>query len=254
MKRLFLVAALLAAGSVQAADNTAAAASATAAPAAARDDGNVFYSMGFMTGKNVQSAIEGLDVEKFVAGFRDGYGGKQPQVAEDTMRKLLTDYKNRRMEEDQAAFQRAAQENKAKGEAFLAENAKKAGVKATASGLQYEVLREGTGASPKASDTVEVHYEGKLIDGTVFDSSIARNQTATFRLDQVIPGWTEGVQLMKEGAKYRFVIPSDKGYGEMGAGAIPPNAVLVFEVELIKVTRDESAKAAEKPAAKKKGK
>ncbi|HEX5362166.1 MAG TPA: FKBP-type peptidyl-prolyl cis-trans isomerase [Fluviicoccus sp.] len=253
MKRLFLVAALLAAGAVHAADNTAAAASATAAPAAARDDGNVFYSMGFMTGKNVQSAIDGLDVEKFVAGFRDGYGGKQPAVAEETMRKLLTDYKNRRMEEDQAAFQRQAQENKAKGETYLTENAKKTGVKTTASGLQYEVLREGTGASPKPSDTVEVHYEGKLIDGTVFDSSIARNQTASFRLDQVIPGWTEGVQLMKEGAKYRFVIPSDKGYGEMGAGSIPPNAVLVFEVELIKVTRDESAKS-DKPAGKKKAK
>ena len=253
MKRLFLVAALLAAGAVHAADNTAAATSATAAPAATRDDGNVFYSMGFMTGKNVQSAIDGLDVEKFVAGFRDGYGGKQPAVAEETMRKLLTDYKNRRMEEDQAAFQRQAQENKAKGETYLTENAKKTGVKTTASGLQYEVLREGTGASPKPSDTVEVHYEGKLIDGTVFDSSIARNQTASFRLDQVIPGWTEGVQLMKEGAKYRFVIPSDKGYGEMGAGSIPPNAVLVFEVELIKVTRDESAKS-DKPAGKKKAK
>lgn len=253
MKRLFLVAALLAAGAVHAADNTAAAASATAAPAAARDDGNVFYSMGFMTGKNFQSAIDGLDVEKFVAGFRDGYGGKQPAVAEEAMRKLLTDYKNRRMEEDQAAFQRQAQENKAKGETYLTENAKKTGVKSTASGLQYEVLREGTGASPKPSDTVEVHYEGKLIDGTVFDSSIARNQTASFRLDQVIPGWTEGVQLMKEGAKYRFVIPSDKGYGEMGAGSIPPNAVLVFEVELIKVTRDESAKS-DKPAGKKKAK
>jgi FKBP-type peptidyl-prolyl cis-trans isomerase FklB len=253
MKRLFLVAALLAAGAVHAADNTAAAASATAAPAAARDDGNVFYSMGFMTGKNVQSAIDGLDVEKFVAGFRDGYGGKQPAVAEEAMRKLLTDYKNRRMEEDQATFQRQAQENKAKGETYLTENAKKTGVKSTASGLQYEVLREGTGASPKPSDTVEVHYEGKLIDGTVFDSSIARNQTASFRLDQVIPGWTEGVQLMKEGAKYRFVIPSDKGYGEMGAGSIPPNAVLVFEVELIKVTRDESAKS-DKPAGKKKAK
>lgn len=253
MKRLFLVAALLAAGAVHAADNTAAAASATAAPAAARDDGNVFYSMGFMTGKNFQSAIDGLDVEKFVAGFRDGYGGKQPAVAEEAMRKLLTDYKNRRMEEDQAAFQRQAQENKTKGETYLTENAKKTGVKSTASGLQYEVLREGTGASPKPSDTVEVHYEGKLIDGTVFDSSIARNQTASFRLDQVIPGWTEGVQLMKEGAKYRFVIPSDKGYGEMGAGSIPPNAVLVFEVELIKVTRDESAKS-DKPAGKKKAK
>jgi FKBP-type peptidyl-prolyl cis-trans isomerase len=247
MKRLLLAVALAAAGVVQAADAPAA--------AAAPVDPNVFYSMGFMTGKNVQSAIEGLDIDKFVVGFRDGYTGNQPAVAEEAMRKLLTDYKNRRMEEEQHAFQRQAQDNKAKGDAYLAENAKKAGVKSTASGLQYEVLREGNGVSPKASDTVEVHYEGKLIDGTVFDSSIARNQTASFRLDQVIPGWTEGVQLMKEGAKYRFAIPADKGYGDMGAGSIPPNAVLLFEVELIKVTRGEgAAKAADKPAAKKKPK
>ena len=205
--------------------------------------------MGFMTGKNIQGAIPGMDLEKFVSGLRDAFAGKQPALTEEEMRQVLTEYKNRRMEEEQAEFQRKAQEQKARGEAFLAENGKKPGVKTTSSGLQYEVLREGTGISPKPSDTVEVHYEGKLTDGTVFDSSIARNQTASFRLDQVIAGWTEGVQLMKTGAKYRFAIPADKGYGEMGAGTIPPNAVLVFEVELIKVTPDESAKP--KPTKKK---
>ena len=124
-----------------------------------------------------------------------------------------------------------------KGEAFLAENAKKEGVKTTESGLQYKVLKEGTGKSPKATDEVEVHYEGKLIDGTVFDSSIKRGQTISFPLNRVIKGWTEGVQLMKEGAKYQFFIPSKLGYGASGTpgGPIPPNAALIFEVELFKV-------------------
>lgn len=245
MKRLSLAVALLAAGAVHAADPV------PATPPSATDDGKVFYSMGFMTGKNIQGAIPNMDIERFTAGLKDAMGGKQPAISEEEMRQVLTAYKNRRMEEEQQAFQRQALENKSKGETFLAENAKKAGVKTTASGIQYEVLREGTGLSPKATDTVEVHYEGKLIDGTVFDSSIARNQTATFRLDQVISGWTEGVQLMKEGAKYRLSIPADKGYGEMGAGSIPPNSVLVFEVELIKVTRDEAAKS--QPIKKKSG-
>jgi len=121
--------------------------------------------------------------------------------------------------------------------AFLKANKEKPNVKTTASGLQYEVITEGTGASPSRTDTVAVHYEGRLIDGTVFDSSVARGQPAIFALDQVIPGWTEGVQLMKTGSKYRFTIPSELGYGARGApgGAIPPNAVLVFDVELLGV-------------------
>ena len=124
-----------------------------------------------------------------------------------------------------------------KGEAFLKENAKKEGVKTTASGLQYKVLKEGEGKSPKATDTVKVHYKGTLIDGTEFDSSYKRGEPIEFPLNGVIPGWTEGVQLMKEGAKYQFTIPSKIGYGERGTpgGPIPPNATLIFEVELIQV-------------------
>ncbi|MGR9051194.1 MAG: FKBP-type peptidyl-prolyl cis-trans isomerase [Gammaproteobacteria bacterium] len=128
------------------------------------------------------------------------------------------------------------EENMAKGGAFLAENAKKPGVVTTASGLQYEVIQEGTGASPNASDSVTVHYRGTTIDGSEFDSSYSRGAPATFPLNRVIAGWTEGVQLMKEGAKYRFYIPSNLAYGTRGAGRkIGPNATLIFDIELIKV-------------------
>ena len=130
-----------------------------------------------------------------------------------------------------------ADPNSEKGEAFLKENSTKEGVKTTASGLQYKVLRDGKGKSPKATDTVEVHYKGTLLDGTEFDSSYKRGQTIEFPLNRVIPGWTEGVQLMKEGAKYQFTIPSALAYGERGTpgGPIPPNSTLIFEVELVSV-------------------
>lgn len=130
-----------------------------------------------------------------------------------------------------------AQDNKAAGEAYLAENKEKEGVRVTASGLQYEVLKAGSGKQPKATDTVVVHYRGTLIDGTEFDSSYKRGQPIDFPLNRVIPGWTEGVQLMQEGAKYRFVIPSALAYGPRGTpgGPIGPDATLIFEVELLKV-------------------
>jgi len=136
----------------------------------------------------------------------------------------------------QASVSLKADSAKERGEKFQKENAKKPGVKTTASGLQYEVLKEGTGKSPKATDTVLVHYRGTLINGTEFDSSYKRNEPIEFPLNRVIKGWTEGVQLMKEGAKYRFVIPSDLAYGPRGAGAdIGPDETLIFEVELLKV-------------------
>ncbi|HAS22844.1 MAG TPA: peptidylprolyl isomerase, partial [Idiomarina loihiensis] len=127
------------------------------------------------------------------------------------------------------------------GKAYLAENAKKEGVQTTDSGLQYEVLKEGDGVSPSETDMVEVHYEGTLVNGEVFDSSYERGEPTSFPLNRVIPGWTEGLQLMKEGAKYRFVIPSELAYGdrELGDGQIPPNSTLIFTVELLNVQKDE---------------
>lgn len=134
------------------------------------------------------------------------------------------------------ASAKSADENKAEGEAFLAENAKKSGIQVTESGLQYEILNQGEGAKPSASDNVTVHYEGTTIDGKVFDSSYSRGEPATFPLNRVIAGWTEGVQLMQEGSKFRFYIPSDLAYGKRGAGRdIGPNATLIFDVELIKI-------------------
>jgi FKBP-type peptidyl-prolyl cis-trans isomerase FklB len=138
--------------------------------------------------------------------------------------------------EQQKAAEEAGKVARQAGEKFLAENAKKAGVTVTASGLQYEVITPGTGRKPKATDTVRCHYEGTLIDGTVFDSSYARNEPAAFGLNQVIAGWTEGLQLMNEGAKFRFYIPFNLGYGAQGAGgSIPPYAALIFDVELLEV-------------------
>jgi FKBP-type peptidyl-prolyl cis-trans isomerase FklB len=195
----------------------------------------VGYGFGYMMGKGNRETVNDLDMEAFVSGFRDGYGGKDSTLTDEEIRATFMAYKQRREAEEVQAAAKLGAENTKTGTAFLVENGKKAGIKTTASGLQYEVLTEGTGASPKATDQVKVHYEGKMLDGTVFDSSVARGEPATFPLNQVIPGWTEGVQLMKEGAKYRFFIPSALAYGETGASTIPPNSVLIFDVELIKV-------------------
>ncbi len=205
--------------------------------ASSTDNQKVGYSFGYLMGKSNAEAISDLDIEKFFAGFRDGYGQKASSLAEDDMRKTLIAYKERHDAEAMKEIQKLGSENEAKGTAFLTENGKKAGVTTTATGLQYEVIKAGTGAAPTADDQVQVHYEGKMLDGTVFDSSIARGQPVTFPLAGVIAGWTEGLQLMKEGGKTRFFIPAKLAYGETGASTIPPNSVLVFEVELLKVIK-----------------
>ena len=170
-----------------------------------------------------------LKVDDYASAITDVLKGNTPLIGMEEASKLLNDFFTELEEKQRTAA-------KSEGERFLAENAKRPEVTVTPSGLQYEVLNEGTGRSPKATDTVRCHYHGTLIDGTVFDSSYQRNQPADFGLNQVIAGWTEGVQLMKEGAKYRFYLPYHLAYGEHGAGnSIPPFATLVFDVELLKV-------------------
>ena len=177
-----------------------------------------------------------LNIDDYAAAIRDVMEGRPEQMSAAEVQQVLQHFFDELEERQQAETAERGRAAKAEGEAFLAENKKQPGVVTTASGLQYTVLQEGTGRQPKASDTVRCHYEGRLLDGTVFDSSYRRGVPADFGLRQVISGWTEGVQLMKEGAKYRFFIPYNLAYGEHGAGAdIPPYAALVFDVELIKV-------------------
>ena len=170
-----------------------------------------------------------VNVDDFAQALKDIFAGKEPQVTDQEGQQLVNEF----FQNKQAEMAAKAKEV---GEKFLEENGKKEGVVTLPSGLQYQVLREGNGKKPKATDKVECHYEGTLIDGTKFDSSYDRGQTATFGLNQVIAGWTEGLQLMQEGAKYRFFIPYTLGYGENGAGqSIPPYAALIFDVELVAV-------------------
>lgn len=190
----------------------------------------ISYALGLGIGQQIKSMnIENFSIEDFARSIADVLEGKETAFSSREAQLMLQDYFTKKQKEE-------AQAHIAEGKAYLDANAKKPGVIVTKSGLQYEVLQEGTGKSPKATDTVRCHYEGRLLDGTVFDSSYKRSQPADFGLNQVIPGWTEGVQLMKEGAKYRFTIPYLLAYGEQGAGAsIPPFSTLVFDVELIKV-------------------
>lgn len=189
----------------------------------------VSYALGMSIGHQLQqmSATE-LNIDDFAQAIKDVFAAKAQLTDAEAQTAVQTFFQQKAEEQAAAA--------KAEGENFLAENAKKPGVKTLPSGLQYEVLREGNGRKPTATDEVECHYEGTLINGQVFDSSYRRGETATFGLNQVIKGWTEGLQLMQEGAKYRFFIPYNLAYGEQGAGqSIPPYAALIFDVELIKV-------------------
>ena len=190
----------------------------------------ISYALGMVIGHNLKSMNVGqISSADFAQAVADILDGKQPAMADAEAQQLVQKHLQECQENQGKAVREA-------GEAFLAENAKKDGVVVLPSGLQYTVLSEGTLRKPKATDSVECHYEGRLIDGTVFDSSYKRGQSATFPLNGVIAGWTEGVQLMGEGAKYRFFNPYHLAYGERGAGgSIPPYAALVFDVELVKV-------------------
>lgn len=191
----------------------------------------ISYALGLGIAQQLKSmGIEDFSVEDFSQSVSDILSGKTPAMTSREAQELLSEYFQKKQKEQ-------AQKAIAEGRNFLEANAKREGVVQTKSGLQYEVLSEGKGErSPKATDTVLCHYEGRLVSGKVFDSSYERNQPAEFGLNQVIPGWTEGLQLMSEGAKYRFYIPYLLGYGEQGAGpSIPPYSTLIFDVELIKV-------------------
>ena len=195
------------------------------------------YALGLGIGHQLlQMNAEGLNIDDFAQAIKDVMTGGALKMKEAEAQQMVQQFFAEQEALQQAANAEKGKAAKAEGEQFLAENAKKEGVKTTASGLQYQVLRDGNGKQPKATDQVECHYEGTLIDGTKFDSSYDRGQTATFPLNQVIAGWTEGLQLMHEGAKYRFFIPYQLAYGERGAGAsIPPYAALIFDVELVAV-------------------
>ena len=198
------------------------------------------YSLGLILGERIQADVEELDITAFSQGVEAVFSGEEPALDQQQVAEVMQAFQSRKMEEQRQAMAKLADENSAKGAAYMAENGAKEGVKTTDSGLQYEVLTAGEGKSPKTTDTVKVHYRGHLIDGTEFDSSYARNEPVSFPLDGVIPGWTEGLQLMKEGGKSRLVIPADLAYGPGGMGnAIGPNETLVFEVELLEVNPSE---------------
>jgi FKBP-type peptidyl-prolyl cis-trans isomerase FklB len=206
------------------------------APELKSDKEKLSYSVGMDIGANLKRQSIDVDPELLMKGFRDSYTGGKTLLTEEESRQAIQNFQKQLMAKQAEAAKQQADKNKADGEKFLAENKGKEEVKTTASGLQYKVIRAGTGKSPTADNTVEVHYKGTLIDGTEFDSSYKRNQTATFPVSGVIPGWTEGLQLMKEGGKYQLFVPSNLAYGERGAGRdIGPNATLIFEVELISV-------------------
>lgn len=192
------------------------------------------YAIGLQWGKNLMVDDLKLDSDVIKAGLEDAYQ-EAPKLTDAEMQTILTNLQQKLQDKRMKEQQQASSNNLEKANQFLEKNKTEEGVKTTASGLQYKVLKEGNGVSPKATDNVKVHYHGTLLDGKVFDSSVERGQPAEFPLNRVIPGWTEGLQLMKKGAKYRFFIPPGLAYGAQGAGSIGPNSLLIFDVELIDV-------------------
>lgn len=194
------------------------------------------YSLGLIVGGQLKQDVQDVDLEAFQQGVQTIYKDGEPLLTPEQVNQVMQAFQQRKMEEQRQAVAKLAQENLEKGQAYMAENGKKDSVTTTDSGLQYEQLQAGNGKKPAATDNVEVHYRGTLVDGTEFDSSYARGEPVTFPLNGVIPGWTEGVQLMDEGSKARLVIPSELAYGPGGMGnAIGPNETLVFEIELLKI-------------------
>jgi len=206
------------------------------APELKNDKEKISYSIGMDIGGNLKRGSVEVDPDLLAKGLKDSYGGGKTILTEDEARKAIADFQKTLMAKQAETMQKLSEKNKADGEKFLAENAKQEGVKTLPSGLQYREITPGKGKSPKDTDTVSTHYKGTLIDGTEFDSSYKRGEPVTFPVSGVIAGWTEALQLMKEGAKWQLFIPSNLAYGDRGAGReIGPNATLIFEVELISV-------------------
>lgn len=199
----------------------------------------ISYALGLSMGNNFRSSgIREINVTDFADGVAAVFAGEKPKMTYDEAKEEIRKFFTAMEQRQQAEAAKMGEVNAKAGEEFLAKNATRPEVKVTATGLQYEVLTEGNGETPSKSDRVTVHYTGKLIDGTVFDSSVERGEPATFGVTQVIPGWVEALQMMKTGAKWRLYIPSALAYGPNGAGdAIGPNATLIFDVELIKIEK-----------------
>jgi len=226
------------------------------APASQQD--TISYCIGLDMGSRFKEMDVALTPEMILKGINDGLSGAEPSMSEEEMQAAMLAFQKEMMAKQremmakqQEEMKKQGEKNKEEGEKFLAENKEKEGVKTTDSGLQYIILEEGEGEAPSAGDTVKVHYKGTLLDGTVFDSSYDRGQPATFPLNGVIKGWTEGLQLIKKGGKAKLFIPSDLAYGPRGAGKdIGPDATLIFEVELLDIEpAPEAAKDAAKPKA-----
>jgi len=209
----------------------------------------VSYIIGTDIGNNLKSRSIDVDPDILMRGMKDALAGNKSVLSESEVRETMEAFKQEMTKKQEEDMKIASEKNKKAGEAFLAENKTKEGVKTLPSGLQYKVVTEGTGKTPKATDTVTVNYRGTLVDGTEFDSSYKRGQPATFPVNGVIKGWTEALQLMKEGAKWQLFIPADLAYGDRGAGnVIGPNTTLIFDVELISVKEGNQNK--EKPESK----
>jgi FKBP-type peptidyl-prolyl cis-trans isomerase FklB len=218
------------------------------------EDDNISYSLGFSMGSRfIRDGLE-INLEIFQEGMKDGFTGSKQILTEEEMQKTMMALQQKMMAKRQTDHMKEMEErknlgeaNKEKGEKFLEANKAKEGVITLESGLQYKILKKGTGASPKATDIVKCHYKGTTIDGEEFDSSYKRGEPATFALNKVIKGWTEGLQLMKEGGKWEFFVPPELAYGEMGSGPdIGPNEVLIFEVELLGIEKPKTEKPQEK--------
>ncbi|HMU65597.1 MAG TPA: FKBP-type peptidyl-prolyl cis-trans isomerase [Cellvibrionaceae bacterium] len=198
----------------------------------------VSYIVGFRMASQAKASGFTLDKKTLSQAITDAQEGKDAQIPQEEQQKIMTEFQQQQETKHQEEMKKVGEENLKKGQDFIAENGKKEGVKTTASGLQYKVIKaseQKDAKSPKPEDTVKVHYHGKLIDGTVFDSSVDRGEPVTFPVNGVIPGWVEGLQLMKVGDKFELAIPANLAYGAGGTGPIPPNSALVFEVELLEI-------------------